>query len=289
MVDDLPLPNLLSTGFPQDGCMTWIPSARKMIHSRLSDQTDSTWKGSKTWRKFPMWLTEMVSFKTPFSYQTERFSQLNRASTQITPLKCQRQSKKVWKPRPLCLTHSHGAERALKLESRLTVRELRVWEIYCDKKAVTDAKRIPQAQFDSMAVHALGCVYPCFSSGIYDSTTFREVLDKSFFRPVTQGLLCPTAPASLRLNKVWVNEILYLNLGGGMWSGSSILQFNFPVRPRFRCAGWLNDLLPPPSPAPTSCHYHPSWFKDFYVASWEKLLLADYIIPRQVILQWKGP
>lgn len=120
-----------------------------------------------------------------------------------------------------------------------------------------------------------------------------------FFRSVTQGLLCPTAPASLRLdcgrlkikllNKVWVNEILYLILGGGVWSGPSILQFNFPVRPRFRCAGWLNDFLPPPPPPPTSCHYHPSWLKDFYVASWEKLLLADYIIPRQVILQRKGP
>lgn len=114
----------------------WLGSHQRVKWSilRLSDETDSTWKGSWTRRKFPMWLTEMVSFKTPFSSQTERFSQLNRASAQITPLKCQRQSKKVWKPRPLCLTHSHGAERALKLESRLTVRELRVWEIYCDKK-----------------------------------------------------------------------------------------------------------------------------------------------------------
>lgn len=53
--------------------------------------------------------------------------------------------------------------------------------------------------------------------------------------------------------------------------------------------GWLNDFLPPPPAPPTSCHYHSSWFKDFYVASWEKLQLADYIIPRQVILQRKGP
>lgn len=180
-------------------------------------------------------MIEIVSFKTPFSSQTERFPNPVLLLTSSPLLKCLQQSKQ---------SHRWWA--------KLIVTELRgpsSWRVgwQCETWAserFSALKKSWKCRENSKDTARLnGCciltVYPCVflfvetEKNIYESRAFQQFLNKSFC-PATQGLLCPTAPTSLGLDWGWLkinpfskvcgNYIIFLCLNWG--SGVVFWAFN---------------------------------------------------------------